>query len=110
MGIFKRNMVDPLIEQILNRVKTIDSRLDSIEKQVSFIGTEREILEDVRVGQASLKELLLNHRTHLDNTVGDIKSEVIEQALKTEEKIDENIEKTEETKDKINEVKQAITK
>jgi len=94
---------DPVLEQILNYIKTIDSRLDSLEKQVTFIGTEREILEDVRSSQAALKELLLNHRTHIDNSVQDMKGEFIEQAIKTEEKL-------EETQDRVNDVKEIITK
>ena len=96
-------ITDPVLEQILNRIKTIDSRLDSLEKQVTFIGTEREILEDVRVSQASLKELILNHRTHIDNSVKDVKAEFIEQQLKTEEKLDE-------TQHRVDDIKETITK
>lgn len=96
------------IEQILNYIKSINSKLDSIDKQLTFIGTEREILEDVRVGQVGIKELLLNHRTHLDNKIDDVKGEVIEQNIKTGERIENASEKIENTNYKIDEVKKEV--
>jgi uncharacterized protein YwqG len=92
-----------LLEQISNKQKIQDSRLDSLEKMARFQHSEREILEDVRNGQTSLKETLLNHREHIDNKIEDVKGEIIEQGIKTQEK-------AENTKDKIEEVKQILTK
>ncbi len=98
-----------LTEQILNKIKIIADRLDSIEKTIQFINSEREILEDIRTSHVSLKELLLNQRQHFDNKIGDVKSEVTIQGIKTEDKLEETQEKVENTRNRIEEVKKAIT-
>ena len=94
-------MIDTLAEKILNKLKVMDARLDSIEKMTNFINTEREIMEDIRTSFVAFKELLLNQRQHFDNKVNDVKAEVQIQGIKTDDKL-------EDTKDKIKEVKDAI--
>ncbi len=90
-------------EQILNKIKIIVDRLDSIEKTVQFINSEREILEDIRTSHVALKELMLNQREHTENLFKDVKSEVKIATIKSEEKSDE-------LKEKVEDITNAITK
>jgi hypothetical protein len=92
-----------LLEQISNKQKVQDGRLDSLEKMARFQHGEREILEDVRTGQTTLKETILNHREHIDNKIDDVKGEVIEQGQKTQGE-------AEDAKNKVEEIKQILTK
>lgn len=89
------------LERILDKLKIMDRRMDSLEKNVSFISTEREILEDIRTSFVALKELMLNQRDHHDNKMDDIKAEIQLSAIKTEDKLDDAKEKLEEVKDII---------
>lgn len=96
-------------EEILNKLKIIADRLDSIDKLLQFINSEREIIEDNRTSLAALKQMLENHREHIDHKVDDVKSDIQINAIKTEEKLDETQEKVEDNSKKINEVKKAIS-
>jgi len=98
-----------LTDQILNKIKIIADRLDSIEKTIQFINSEREILEDIRTSHIALKELLLNQRQHFDNKVDDVKSEVTIQGIKTKDKLEETQEQVENAKDKIEDIKDVLT-
>ena len=99
---------DSFTEQLLDKIKVIADRLDSLEKTVQFINSERSILEDIRTSHVALKELMLNQREHTDNLFKDLKSELKIQSIRTVDKLEEAQEKTEEIHDKVEEVKKEV--
>ncbi len=99
---------DILSEQFLNKLKIIADRLDSIEKTLQFINSERSIMEDIRTSHVALKELMLNQREHTDNLFRDLRSELKIQSLKTVDKLEQTQEKTNEIHDKIEKVEESL--
>lgn len=101
--------MEKLTEQILEKLKNMEKRLESIEKYLELIYQEREILEDLRISQAALKEQVSGHREHIDNIVSDVKSDISIQGVKTERKLEEARKTIEHADKKVEEIKKAIT-
>jgi hypothetical protein len=101
---------EEILEQILNKLKIISDSQENIVRYLEKIDSERKIMEDIREGQVALREVLINHRDHVDNGINDVKTDIKIEGLKTADKLEETQEKIEKTTDKVNEIKQAIIK
>ena len=103
-------MKDAILEQILNKLKVLADGQENIIRYLEKIDSEREIMEDIREGQVSLKEVVFNRTAHIDNVVKDVQTDIKIQGLKTEDKLEETKEKVEDTHKKIEQVKDVLNK
>jgi hypothetical protein len=97
------------IEKLIAQNKKIERTQGDILKYLELIYKEREILEDIELSVKSLGEKMVYQKGHVDNILKDVKGEVIEQNLATQEKVAEVKKEVKITQDQNEEIKKEVT-
>ena len=82
--------------KISDELKKVTRRINDLQKSVDLLYKDREILEDLQGSVRKLQELQLNARQHSDTVAQDIKFEIKDSQIKTEDKIEEKVEQAKE--------------
>ena len=77
------------LSEIKDGQKKIIRRLDEIQKDVTLIYEEREILEDIQGSIKHLQEIILANQEHQDNARNSLKSDVKKVEFAVQDKVDE---------------------
>lgn len=85
------------LDAVLEEVKKCVRRVDQLQKTSDLIYEDRNILEDMQASITALREGIHVNQQHQERVARDVKAEVIERGLETQEKV-KNVEKKVEAK------------
>lgn len=85
------------LDAVLEEVKKAVRRVDQLQKTSDLIYEDRNILEDMQASITALREGIHVNQQHQERVARDVKAEVIERGLETQEKV-KNVEKKVEAK------------
>ncbi len=85
------------VESALEEIKKCVRRVDQLQKTSDLIYEDRNILEDIQTSITALREGIHVNQQHQERVAKDVKAEVIERTLETQEKV-KNVEKKVEAK------------
>lgn len=89
--------IEDAIENISKDLREIVRRLDSQDRYLELIYKDRELLNDVREGQAGLRQRVLDHAEHVESIVKDSEAEITKKVVETQDVVEDTGQKTAET-------------
>lgn len=77
------------IENVVNELKKVNRRLETLQSSADLIYKDRELLEDIQASGQALKQIILLNQEHQDNNAQHVKADIKDVGVKVENKVDE---------------------